>query len=436
MPARLQLHYVHSNVMGYGRYGTKLAEAIRRRGVDIDEHMDDTTVDPPKTVCWVSVPSHAEGWFKGQNVVLSTMWESQQLPESMREGLHNFHRIIVPSQQNLELYSRYHNDVVKVPLGVDTDDWAYRPRPPVTREFVYLIGGSGPRKGIDLAAKAFRRLFSNPASYRGGPIPKLILKSPRSDNVPAGSGMEHVGGHLSDKAEQDLYGAAHCYLQPSRGEGWGLQPLQAIAQGIPTILTDAHGQHEFAHLGYPISAVDAKAEYFIYGDAGSWWEPSLDELCDQMRWVYDNYETAELWARGSSVLAHRDFSWDRVASLFVEALGGTEALSEPLVKGDWERMKVKRYPLRVRRPYRCEIAGTDYEFLPGNTYMVVADVKRILFEGSDVLDESCLTNDDTGLTEAQVALLPEYLNAIQYCSHCHQLLGSGVQMQFPDEVLV
>ena len=39
--------------------------------------------------------------------------------------------------------------------------------------------------------------------------------------------------------EVDLFAEAHCYLAPSKGEGWGLCPHQAIAQGCPTVLTDA-----------------------------------------------------------------------------------------------------------------------------------------------------------------------------------------------------
>ena len=41
------------------------------------------------------------------------------------ENLDIFDRVIVPSDHNLELFSRYNPNVVKVPLGVDTSEWHY-----------------------------------------------------------------------------------------------------------------------------------------------------------------------------------------------------------------------------------------------------------------------------------------------------------------------
>ena len=65
-----------------------------------------------------------------------------------------------------------------------------------------------------------------------------------------------------DSEELDLYRSCHAYLQPSRGEGFGLQPLQALALGRPTILTNAHGHASFAHLGIPLDSTMQKAAYF------------------------------------------------------------------------------------------------------------------------------------------------------------------------------
>ena len=72
-------------------------------------------------VCWVSVPTHGTGWWKGQTAVCFTMWEATRLPESFRESLHHFDTIIVPSKHNLALFPRYHPNVKYVPLGVDPD---------------------------------------------------------------------------------------------------------------------------------------------------------------------------------------------------------------------------------------------------------------------------------------------------------------------------
>lgn len=429
---RLQMLYVHSTVLGYARYGVKLADALARQGVKIDDTLDETTADPANVVCWVSTPTHAEGWFKGQRTVISTMWESSVLPEAFREGFHNFDQIIVPSKQNLELFSRYHDNVTQVPLGVDTREWAFRKRTPPTDRFVFLIGGSGARKGVDVAYRAFKKLWPTEGSWgRDNPRPTLVFKSPKPIDY-FGERIEHIGGHISDEAERDLYAMAHCYLQPSRGEGWGLQPLQAIAQGCPTILTDAHGQAEFAHLGYGISASMAKSSYFIYGDAGDWWEPSLDELCERMEYVYNNYDEACAFAETSSAAAHREFSWEACATKFIDAIGRDHLEAPFSGDGSWVKQEIKRYLVRVNRPWRAEVAQTIYHFLPGRDFWEVADVKRILYE-SGVLDPSCVVVDPTGpMVDAESGLAPQQLEkmgaysaSMGHCTQCGQILGSG-----------
>ena len=177
-----------------------------------------------------------------------------------------------------------------VPLGVDTERWVYVPRTMPTTRFNFLIGGRGQRKGTDLAYKAFRKCFPNNSWPEDMPVPYLILKSPRPEDH-YGDRIENVGGYLDGPDERDLYASAHCYLAPSRGEGFGLQPLQAMAQGLPTILTAADGHEAFAKYGMGLSSKLEKAGYFIYGD-GEWWEPDFDELCDTMLWTYYNYAEA------------------------------------------------------------------------------------------------------------------------------------------------
>jgi hypothetical protein len=412
----------------------KLADALTRAGVKVDDELDPGHSDPANVACWVSTPTHATGWFTGQRTVISTMWEATRLPEAFRETLHNFDQVLVPSEQNRELFSRYHHNVAKVPLGVDTDEWKFVPRTAPTDRFVFLIGGSGARKGVDVAYKAFKKVFSTWPSDM--PRPVLLFKSPRPIDF-FGDRIEHIGGRVSDQDERAIYSMAHCYLQPSRGEGWGLQPLQAIAQGLPTILTDAHGHAEFADLGLPIGYSMSKADYFIYGDAGQWWEPSLDDLCQQMEWVYHNYDEATARAAAASVECHRRFSWDNCADAFVRAVGPSWLDADYEGDGTWAAPEVKRFLVRVARPWRCEIAGNVFQFVPGRDYWETADVKRILFEQDRVLDLSCVVADpngpldlvETGLAPEQLARLGDYSAAMAFCDHCGQKLGTGERWQ-------
>lgn len=432
MTPELNMLYVHSDAMGYGRMGVEVARNLTELGVNVFDHLPDPTQDTAmahlnegrnsgicNTVAWFSVPGHARGWYKGQHTVILTMWESQTLPPSFREHLHEFDQVIVPSWQNLDLFGQYHPNVKFVPLGVDPVRWHYRKRKPPETQFRFLIGGSGPRKGTDLAYKAFRKVFATwPADM---PVPVLVMKNPRGEDF-YGDRIEMVTGRLSADAEVDLYANAHCYLQPSRGEGFGLQPLQAIAQGLPTILTAAHGHDSFVHLGYGLSAEHAPAAYFIYGDAGEWWEPNFDELCQYMEYVYYHWEDAAAGAEVASKAALEEFTWRRTAERFIDAVGRDQLTTPYRGDGSWYTPEVKRFLVRVNKPWRADIAGVTYQFQPGNDYHELADVKRILFEAG-LLDPSCLADGD-GLTPEQCERLGDYSAAHSHCFACGQRLGS------------
>jgi hypothetical protein len=443
----LTLLHTHSMAIGYGRLGIKLSDALTKLGVDVFDDIGPVPINessfvteahdrvgekmpasPTNVVSWVSVPTHARWWSTNQYAACFTMWEASVLPPSFRDTLHEFDALIVPSLQNMELFSQYHSNVRYAPLGVDTDKWYFQPRQTPDRYFNFLIGGSGKRKGTDLAFNAFRTVFKG-WKKKWGPEPQLIMKNPKGEAKFRGyDRVVMSSGHLSNEAEIDLYSTAHCYVQPSRGEGFGLQPLQAMAQGIPTILTDAHGHSAFAKYGIPLDWDWAEAEYFIYGDAGNWWEPNFEHLCELMWDVYNDYGRYQ--ARAAHVATHvipQEFSWEQCALRFIDAHDG--ALSLPYRgDGSFHKPEQLRYFVRVTKPWSADIAGLQYIWAPGKDYYEPADVKRILFERG-VLDPSCLQGEDHGLANNQVDRIGDYSASMGWCPTCNQQLNVGAKLE-------
>lgn len=445
--------------MGYGRAGVKMADALARAGVDVydiqDSPLDDVPLSPghvidragtvgtptgtrskvTNVVCWLATPGHPRGWWEGQHSVMFTMFETTKLPESFRDRLHEYDTVMVPSRQNVELFSKFSDNVHYVPLGIDPDDWHYTPRPPASDEFRFLVGGSGDRKGADVAFAAFKAVFGNhyeDGIWRGtGPAPTLVMKQVTSMEGVYAPWVRLVSGRIPGDEERLLYEQAHCYLGPARGEGFGLQPLQAIAQGCPTILTNAHGQADYAHLGIPISAIETEAGYFAHGNVPgmNWWEPDLEELCEAMWDVYTNYDTHVARAGESAAVVARDWTWDRSAEQFIAALDG--ALTRPAPEpGEWHTISPKLYLVRVNRRWAADIGDKAYIFEPGQDYWEPGDVKRIMYE-SGLLEPSCLetmTEDgidlDVGLTAEQVTKIGAYSAANAYCPTCQQQLNT------------
>src|ERR1039458_9405094 len=171
---RTNLLYVHSSDIGYGRFGLSVASALRRAGVEVFDDLPNPEESGAmkfiphaggqsgvcSNVTWLATPGHYRGHWKGQRTSLWSMWESSLLPEPFRECLDAFEQVIVPSEQNQELFGRYHKNVAYVPLGIDPTQWFPTPRPTLDEDhFTFLISGGGHRKGSELVINAFKKVF-------------------------------------------------------------------------------------------------------------------------------------------------------------------------------------------------------------------------------------------------------------------------------------
>lgn len=429
----LNLLYCGGEQIGYGRMGTELAKALGARGINIVENLhrppgvetpanevhSDGPGHPCNVVASLSWPTHLRGWFEGQHTVAFTMFESTELPEQMRAPLHNFSQVLVPSEQNRELFSQFHSDVRVVPLGVNPEVWHYTPRKAPGQFFDVLVAGSGPRKGTDIAYKAFLAAFPD-RSWGDGPIPRLVMKAPKPQDF-FHERLMQVNGYLSPAEEVALYASAHAMIAPARGEGFGLQPLQGLAQGIPTILTDAHGHAGFAHLGYRVGASLVPTAYFMLGDAGEWWEPDLDECVEHLRWVYDHWDSCCADMVTSAQLVARDWTWERSAERFVDAVGEDRLAAPYAGSGEWVVPTERRYLVITNRSFTADMAGGTFHWAAGQRYYELADVKRIIGE-SGALDPACLDATEPGWDAEEVE---QYSARHSHCPTCGVRLGSA-----------
>jgi glycosyltransferase involved in cell wall biosynthesis len=324
-----------------------------------------------------------------------TMFESDTLPCGLHENIHEFDTVFVPSKQCVELFSVVSPNVVRCPLGVDPEVWPYVERPEIDRYFNIYMPGQGARKGTDVSFKAFQAAF--PKAKKLDPEPHLMAKSLGDDGF-YDERMEKRIGVISSDEERSFYDAAHVSINLARGEGWGLFPLQAISMGIPTILTDAHGHAEFSHLGLPVSATKVPAGKFLYGDAGMWWEPNLDEAVEWLRDIYENYPVYEDFAWRMSTKCHDEFHYGHSAKAMMDAIGDSDFVD----RGEYYKSQSREFLLRVTRYLNPFIGGITYEFEKNHDYWVPADVRRVI-KDAGFLEESCLV-DQTGRVPGQELL--------------------------------
>ena len=226
--------------------------------------------------------------------ILYTMFESTRMPEDWGHYLNMANEIIVPSKFCALVMERQFGIRPKViPLGFDRKNFTYinRPRQKV---FTFLhYDAFKLRKGWDLVFKAFNQAFIETDKV------KLIFKTTREKTLPLSieyPKIEIEKGEYPDRKMIQLLEKANCFVYPSRGEGFGLPPIEAMATGIPAIISNSSGMNEYFDekfvYGVKHKLIPAKYdnENFKGMDLGSFAQASVNDLAKKMRLAYDDYK--------------------------------------------------------------------------------------------------------------------------------------------------
>lgn len=314
----------------------------------------------------MGVPYSVGGWLKGQHKVCFTMWETDTLPASFTRWLYVYDQILVPCDHNVELFSQHHPNVQKVALGVDNLFW----KPQKTEQnstYRFHAGGSlWNRKGLDIVVKAFNNLKLPNAELH-------IKAAPHAADTPTKNLGPNIYLHRNwmDLEEQRTwFSQADCFIAASRGEGFGLMPLQSIAMGVPTIVSDSTGQSQFKHLATGVIPCGKS----IAVTTGQWDEPNLEALMELMLHHYTNPEATKAQAKINAPKT-KEFSWDNATAQLIAALPQGSLLKTKV----WEEAKVS-VPITLKRNLKCDIGKESFVFTKGVTYEVSENVHQVLFD--------------------------------------------------------
>jgi glycosyltransferase involved in cell wall biosynthesis len=186
------------------------------------------------------------------------------------------------------------------------------PRPPLNaaHPFVFLhVSSCFPRKGIDLLLASYMEAFR-----RDDPV-KLVIKTfpnPHNDTVeqierlyevdPDGPIIELVDGDLEDEAFFGLYERADAMVLPTRGEGFNMPAAEAMAAGVPLIVTEYGGHLDFvgSEMARLIEYQFAPSRSHLAGSGSVWVEPDRNDLVAALREAVAQVRRDNVSARHSS----------------------------------------------------------------------------------------------------------------------------------------
>ena len=271
-------------------------------------------------------------------------WEFGSVPLAWRDQINaSVDELWVPSEFVRAMYTADGVDperVVSIPNGVDLDLFSpdtseddARPEDGILR-FLF-VGGLILRKGPDLLLEAFKRAFADRADV------KLVVKDFGGDGIYAGGMREPFREHIASAAlptlellDRDLstaelaalYRSCDVLVHPYRGEGFAMPVLEAMACGLPVIVTAGGPTDEFCppDAGWRIRSARREMPVEQLGPftptSTPWMlEPDVDHLVELLREA-----ASDRAGRGLRGLAARaaaaKLSWDAVAARYNERI--------------------------------------------------------------------------------------------------------------------
>jgi len=293
---------------------------------------------PQITIC------HGVNNFKnsGGYKIAFTTTEVDGVPKDWVQCMNEMDEVWMTSEFSMKSFK---DSGVKVPMymiGEGVDPNYFHPdiipfHNPPKEKFRFMSNFAwGRRKGVDVLFEAFRREFDDDEdvclmlktlpSYWGHNIKnELKLLYERK-----GSAKVYLYDVEMPKWELGrFYTMANAFVWPSRGEGYGLPALEALACGLPVIASNHSAHLEFlTKAGKPrpgVELVEGKLSLYDKGDSiyypgFHWFDASVSDLQKKMRLVYTNYQKYKEEAMKSSRDVRKEFDWKVSTKKIVERL--------------------------------------------------------------------------------------------------------------------
>jgi phosphatidyl-myo-inositol dimannoside synthase len=230
-------------------------------------------------------------------------------------------------------------DQVRVlPCGVHPGLFAPRPAAPARQRFgfgarpvVLTLARLVSRKGHDLVIRAL-------AEVRRA-VPDVLYVIAGAPNPPYEERLAALArecgvedavrflGYVEPDVLPDLYAASDVYVMPSRHlegdgnfEGFGISYLEANACGLPVIGADTGGVAD--------AIVDGQTGYLVPPE-------DVPQLADRLRRLLEDPAAARAMGEAGRARVLREFTWERISGLFLDALEQeTGPLARPAAR-DW-----------------------------------------------------------------------------------------------------
>ena len=238
-------------------------------------------------------------------LITMTMFETDKVPQIWIKYLNKYtDYVLVPSFwcRDIFIKSGLKKPIKVAQLGIDLENYEYFDRPEHSNYRFLITGKMDIRKNYQLAIDAFAEEFEDDENV------VLVIKTRKGSPIdyPHSDSKKVIVLEKDYTAQEmrQLYETSDCYVYPSKGEGFGLPPREAMATGLPVILTNWGSLSEIADplYSYPLDKIGLEPANYpnrsMIGlqneDLGNWAIPDKEELKQKMRYVYENKKEGKI----------------------------------------------------------------------------------------------------------------------------------------------
>lgn len=278
---------------------------------------------------------------EGAKWIIMQPWEYTTLRQDVYDVLKNADEIWTPSTFSREAMINSGLDFDKVqiiPNGIDPN--IFKPfgeklelNTDAKIKFLF-VGGTLPRKGIDILLKSFVKTFTknDPVAlvikdiggksfYIGQTAQEQINTLQQNPNAPE---IIYIDDDLTENEMAALYRSCDVFVSPYRGEGFCLPALEAMACGLPVIVTENGATDDFVDefSGWKIKsrleALDTgeikyvKQPYYL--------EPDEEDLHNILLNIYQNPNYIKHLGRIASFKARKLWTWEKATDILLTRL--------------------------------------------------------------------------------------------------------------------
>lgn len=233
-----------------------------------------------------------------------TMFEASKVPDSYIHNLNHFYdAALVPDAAMVPMYknSGVHIPIFVVPLGRDYEKFLTTElKQKANMPFIFAnYGTCYPRKNTLLLVEAFGKAFGNTEKVQlhlgmrawDESYAQKVKDMVRSLGL---SNVYFTWNAVDENTYYNRFLQTDCYVSLSTGEGFSIQPREAMALGIPVIATDCFAQKTICDSGF-VRTVKAlfpiPAKFPFPGSFGIQLQCSLEDAVAALKDVYENYSS-------------------------------------------------------------------------------------------------------------------------------------------------